>query len=196
MIDLNQARYAINRLYNMAVMMLGRGRSTTPVDDSGVFRKLQAQLGFNQIKDNFPYVQHYGFASNPPVGTDCIAGFIAGDRSNGCIVATNNQTYAIKNLGDGTVALYDMFGNTVILNNLGITLTDLTGNVMSMLASGVKITSPAAFEVDAPNVRLHATATFKWDCGGNGPSYTPTVRTDYVIGSTGTSENLNPPEIP
>lgn len=196
MSDLQQIKYAVNRLYNQVVMMIGRGRSTTDVDDSGVFRKIQAALGFNQIKDNFPLIQHYGFASNPPVGTDCIAGFIAGDRSNGCIVATNNQQYSIKNLGAGTVALYDMFGNTIILNNSGITLTDLSGNVMSMFASGVKITSPVAFEVDAPNVRLHATDTFKWDCGGNGPSYTPTVRTDYVIGSTGSSENLNPPEIP
>lgn len=191
-----QLRYASNRLYNQAVMMLGRGRTTTAVDDTGVVRKVQALLGFNQIKDSTYLVQHYGFASNPPVGTDCIAGFIAGDRSNGCIVATNNQTYALKNLGNGTVAIYDMYGNTMILNNLGMKLTDLTGNIISMLASGVKITSPVSFEVDAPNIRLHATSTFKWDCGGNGPSYTPTTRTDYVIGSTGESLDLNPPEIP
>jgi phage gp45-like len=57
-------------------------------------------------------------------GTDAVAVFASGDRSNGVIIATGNQKYRLRNLKPGEVALYDNAGNIVKLaagGNLEIT---------------------------------------------------------------------------
>lgn len=69
--------------------------------------------------------------------------------------------------------------------------------------AGIAIHSPAAVTLSAPaititgaDVLVHATASLKLDCGGNGVAYTPTTVDTYVTGATVTTHNLNPPEIP
>jgi phage gp45-like len=105
--------------------------------------------------------------------------FINGDPSNGAIVGTNHQSYGIKNMGNGAVALYDMYGNTLVLSSTGISITS---------ASNLTLTGQ--------NVVIHATQSLKYDADGNGTEFTSSTRNDYVTGSTNTTHNLNPPQVP
>lgn len=161
---------AINRLYRQVLLMIGRGRLTL-TDDSGVVQYDQVRLGENELRDNVPNVQQYGFSSNPPVGTDAILAFIAGDRSNGCIIATNNQTYRIKNLMQGGVAVYDMYGNKIIMDQ-----------------TGIRLNSPISFASDVNGYGQRITYN-------GGASWTID---SYTIGATVTTNShaINPPEIP
>ena len=163
---LTQCMNDIRRLSHQVQLLFGRGRTSTAVTDSGVIRTVQANLGYNQVRDNFPIAQHYGLASNPPANTDIIVAFINGDRSNGVAIAENNQTYALKNLGNGSVALYDMFGNTVVLSSTGISLTDLTGNSVNMTAAGIKV---------------HGKTCYEWDVNGYGQKITWTGGSNWTI---------------
>lgn len=112
---------ALSPLWRRILNLVGRGRLTA-IDDSGPVQVVQVQLGGDELKDDTPNVQHYGFASSPPPGTDVVVVFIAGERTNGAIVATNHQDSRLRNLLVGDVALYDLRGQVVKLSDLGILL--------------------------------------------------------------------------
>ena len=178
----------IRRISNGLQIMIGFGRITAPVVDSGLVRTVQVAFGPGQIKDAAPYVQHYGFASNPPVGADIVYGCVNGNRSVLAVIASNHQNYEIKNIGNGTVALYDMFGNTVVLSSTGISLTDFSGNSVNMSAAGIKV---------------HGATVYQWDVHGYGQRITWTGGSNwtvdnYMTGATVTTNNhsIAPPGPP
>ena len=177
---ITQVNNSVRQLYNRVRYVFGLGRTTTEVNDSGSVRYVQAQLGANQIKDNLPLIQHYGFASNPPPGTDLAVHSANGDRSAQAATGSNNQQYAIKNLGNGGVALYDMFGNSVQLTSTGVVVTS---------AAALTVNSASALNINAPNATVTAANTVSfvgeyinaaasigmsgWPGGGVGPPGPP-----------------------
>lgn len=102
----------IERLYRMVVLTVGRGR-VKAVDDSGNVQLLQAKLGDLETRDKLPRLAEYGFASRPPIDSDAVAVFAAGDRSNGVVVATGHQPSRPKDLEDGEAMIYDKSGRWV-----------------------------------------------------------------------------------
>ena len=168
---ISQCKNEIRRLVHRLQCVFSVGRSTTPTNDSGFIRMVQVTLGHDRMKDNVPYMQHYGFASNPPVATDFSGMALNGDRSGMVLLASNNQTYVIKNLGDGSVALYDMFGNHVVLSK-----------------DGVKVHAEKSYAWDCHGYGERWTwisgTTWQHDTYFNGATVIPVVH------------NINPPEIP
>lgn len=114
-------RELIERLWGRVSRMVGRGRVSL-VDDAGSVQLLQVALGADETQDKIPRLAEYGFTSMPPVGSDAVVLFLAGERSNGVVVATGNQRYRLKGLRNGDVALYDMRGQSVMLTDSGIVL--------------------------------------------------------------------------
>lgn len=112
---------AVDRVYRRVMMAIGRGRITT-LNDNGAVQTVQAVLGGAEVRDNLPRVGEYGLASVPPVGTDVIVVFVGGDRSNGVVIGTNNQSLRVKQLADGDTAIYDSRGHYVLLTKDGITV--------------------------------------------------------------------------
>lgn len=186
---------AINKLKDQLTTVAHRlqmaftlGRTSTSVDDSGVIRMVQVLLGYNQIGDNTNIMQQYGFASNLPIGSDVAILCVNGNRSVRVLLGSNHQSYTIKNIGDGSVALYDMFGNQVVLSETGINMTDFSGN---------SITTTAAI------VKVHAKKAYQWDANGYGQRITSTGGSNYTIdnyvtGATVTTTNhtIAPPGPP
>ncbi len=76
-----------------------------------------AQVTVNDLEtiDKVPVVQAFGFASNPPNGSDVALVFVGGDRSNGVVVATNSQKYRVRNLAPGESAIYTQDGKQIYL---------------------------------------------------------------------------------
>lgn len=112
---------AIERIYRAALLAFGRGRVTV-VDDTGPVQKLQVKLGPLEIIDGMPAPHDYGFTSNPPVGSDVLVNFVGANRTNGVVVAIGSQSYRMKNLESGEVAIYDKLGQSVHLTAMGIVI--------------------------------------------------------------------------
>lgn len=62
-------------------------------------------------------MQHFGFTSVPPAGTQAVVIPLGGKTTHGIIVATENGAFRVKNLKNGETAIYDSSGSTVILKN-------------------------------------------------------------------------------
>ncbi|EER47728.1 phage baseplate assembly protein V [Actinobacillus minor NM305] len=62
-------------------------------------------------------MQHFGFTSVPPAGTQVVVIPLGGKTTHGIIVATENGSFRVKNLKNGEVAIYDSSGSTIILKN-------------------------------------------------------------------------------
>ncbi|MEX3690827.1 phage baseplate assembly protein V [Paraburkholderia sp. BR14263] len=111
----------MENLFWSLVRSLGRGRLTR-VDDSGPTQLVQMQLSANETRDHTPRLAQYGFQSNPPAGSDAIAVFFGGDRTNGAVIACGNQEYRVKGLATGEVCISDNRGQKVYLTQAGIVI--------------------------------------------------------------------------
>lgn len=118
------------RLWRRAQLMFGRGRIKTG-NDTGPVQILQVQLSPLELKDLMRAAE-YGFASNPLPGCHAIAVFVGGDRSNGVIVATNDQLHRLKNLQPGEAAIYDDQGQSVWIKRGGIEV-NCAGNPLTIV---------------------------------------------------------------
>lgn len=109
----------LQRLGRRLQLLVGVGKATL-VDDSGPVQMLQLKLGALELRDRTPRLAEYGFTSSPPQGSDAALLFVGGDRSNGVVIATGNQTYRLKGLANGDAAIYDSRGQSVWLTASGI----------------------------------------------------------------------------
>ncbi|MET3132230.1 phage baseplate assembly protein V [Oxalobacteraceae bacterium GrIS 1.11] len=132
---------AIDRVYRRVLMLIGRGRVTTG-DDSGNVQMLQVKLNEGHVRDGTPRLAEFGFTSMPPNGSDVMLLFIAGDRSNGVIVATGHQASRMKNLKAGEVAIYDDQGQSIHLTRAGIVIHGAGLPVTITGTSGITLDTP------------------------------------------------------
>jgi phage baseplate assembly protein V len=141
-------------LFWSLVRSLGRGRLTR-VDDTGPAQLVQMQLSQNETRDKTPRLSEYGFQSNPPSGSDAVALFIGGDRTNGVVIACGHQRFRVRNLAAGEVCVSDDKGQSVYLSAAGIVVN----------GGGLPVTITHAPEVTADTPLLHCTGDI--DCDGN-----------------------------
>lgn len=135
---------AIDRIYRRVLMMVTRGRVTTG-NDSGAVQMLQIKLNADHVRDSTPRLAEFGFSSMPPNGSDAVLVFIAGDRSNGVIVATGHQASRMKNLQAGEVAIFDDQGQSIYLTRAGIVING--AGLPITINSASKMTINAATEI-------------------------------------------------
>jgi phage gp45-like len=104
-----------DRLYRRVMMMLAPVKITA-TDDTGPVHRVQVRAMAPEQIDNVAVLQLYGLSSHAMVGSDAMALFVSGDRSNAVIVATGNQAARMRNLKSGEVALYTDEGDFVKLS--------------------------------------------------------------------------------
>jgi phage baseplate assembly protein V len=137
---------AIRRLWHRVQALVARGRLPL-IDDSGPVQLAQARIIGDEVKDQIPRMAEYGFVSSPPENSDAIILFMAGERSMGVIIATNNQTFRMRNLATGEVAIHDNKGRFVLLGAAGI---HVQGNADPVLVETTgTITANAGGDIDA-----------------------------------------------
>lgn len=117
----------IDRLHRRIRMILAPAVIKT-TDDTGSLLKGQINInGTPEVIDPIGIMYAYGFHANPLPNTDATALFLAGDRSNPIIVATNHQQSRPRNYKPGEIGIYTDEGDTVTLNRenkLNITSKD------------------------------------------------------------------------
>ena len=104
-----------DRLYRR-VMMAVMPVKITATDDTGPVHRAQIRGFPPETIDHMPVLQIYGLASHAMPGSDAMALFASGDRSNGVIVATGNQQFRLRNLAAGEVALYTDEGDKIVFS--------------------------------------------------------------------------------
>lgn len=125
-----------DRLYRR-IMMSVMPMKISATDDTGPVHRAQMKGFPPETIDNMPVLQIYGLASHAMPGSDGLAIFASGDRSNGVIIATGNQQYRLRNLKAGEVALYDN-----------------QGNIVKLTANGIEITAPTKLRVVTPRLEV------------------------------------------
>jgi phage baseplate assembly protein V len=167
--------------------MLGRAIIRRIVDRGGR-QTAQVEVLKGELIDNTPRMQNYGMSSLPPAaGTDCLIGFLGGDRSEGIIIVAENRKFRYQNLKEGEVVLYDDLGNVILLGREGISViaklrVDVTApdvevvaaNTASIVAGGSSITiTGAGVAIESPRlthngVNIGASHTHSGVQTGNG----------------------------
>jgi phage baseplate assembly protein V len=141
-------------------MMVGRARVRF-VNDAGPIQTMQVSMSAMETPDNRLRMTEFGFASNPPVGSDAIALHLSGDRGSGVVVATNHQPSRPRNLAAGESMLYSQDGKSVYITAAGGIVVQANGqdvvvnnakDVTWNLSGKLKIVAPGGVEFDAPLV--------------------------------------------
>jgi phage gp45-like len=125
----------IEHMARRIVAMLGLGRSTTQsVEGSTATVQLSfigTQNAGPELRDGVPSMQHYGFASATLPGCDYAVMFLAGNRTHGVAVASNDQRYRPATLKPGEAVMYDNAGQEVYLSQSGIVVKSATSITLS-----------------------------------------------------------------
>lgn len=148
---------AIRLLWRRILLVIGRGRITL-IDDSTPAQALQVRLGADEVKDAIPRAGEYGFVSHPPEGTDAIVIFVAGERTNGVVIATNNQTFRMRNLATGEVAIHDDKGRFVLLSAAGIHVQGNADPILAETAGPVTVNAGGDINATSSSGAVNATA--------------------------------------
>lgn len=160
-----EALDSLQRLWRRVLYTVGRGVIRL-VADAGNVQIVQVRLGQLETRDNTPRLAEYGFTSNPPPGSDAVLLFIAGDRSNGVVVATGHQASRLKGLVPGEAALYDDLGQFVRLTRTGIVISSPLK--ITLEAPEIDLIASTKIRFAAPTIELHASLSYKWDVEGYG----------------------------
>jgi phage baseplate assembly protein V len=142
---MSESLAAIERLYRRIMLMIGRGRIKISKDD-GPTQSHQVRLGKFETFDDIPRLSEYGFNSMPPGESDAVLVFMGGNRMDGVIVATGNQTYRMRSLKPGEVSISDNLGQSVYLTQAGIIVN---GGGLPVL-----VTNTPSVTLDTPMVHM------------------------------------------
>jgi phage baseplate assembly protein V len=140
----------IERVFRRVQMMFGRGRVSV-VDDTGTVQKMQVRMSDWETADNRLRLAEFGFTSNPPINSDVLVLHIAGDRTNGAVVATNHQPSRPTGLAPGEAMLYSQDGKHVYMTASGGIVVEAKGqNVTVNDAANVTCNCSGVYKVVAP----------------------------------------------
>lgn len=113
-----------------------------------------------EVLQDVELMQHFGFTSVPPAGTQAVVIPLGGKTTHGIVVATENGAFRVAGLESGEVAIYDESGSTIILKK---------GRVVEVDCDLYKVKCKQ-YEVDA-----ETSANFK----------TPLLETDKIFTAQG-----------
>ena len=157
----------LERVWRRVLLMVSRARVTL-VDDSNAVQFVQAQIDAFSLLDGMPRLAEYGFQSNPPPGADLAVIFLGGNRSDGVAVATGHQTYRLRNLVSGEVAISDNLGQKVYLSTAGIRIEGAGLPIQIDTTSTLTINAAGGIALNAPTLAVNANTTFTGTMHANG----------------------------
>lgn len=139
----------VDRLYRRILNMVAPVRINTTNDKGNI---LTAQIGVSgtpEILDNVPYVQLYGYSSNPPPKTDAICIFGNGNRSNPVIVGTNDIASRPKDYKPGEIGMFTNEGDTLKFNQ-GKAVALSAGNSFGLTTKDANLKGSDQITLDTP----------------------------------------------
>jgi phage baseplate assembly protein V len=111
----------ISRMVRRLLSTFLRGRVNT-TDDSGTVQLVQIKLNDLETVDAIPRLMQFGFTSHLPRGSDTLALFIGGDRSNSAVLASNHAASRPTGLAEGETAVFNQVGIKIYLSAGGLVI--------------------------------------------------------------------------
>jgi phage baseplate assembly protein V len=175
---------ALSRLWRRVQLFVTRGRITLS-NDSGTVQKLQVRLGAQEVRDSTPRLGEFGHASRPPTGSDVVVLFVAGDRSNGVVVASGHQASRPRDMQEGESQLYDLWGKSVYLTKDGGIVVEAKDTPVTVNnATTVTVNASAKVRLNTPVLEVYGPGgvggVVKVGAGATGSFSTPTGQTVMV----------------
>ncbi|MGD9610766.1 MAG: phage baseplate assembly protein V [Desulfovibrionaceae bacterium] len=129
-------------------------------------------------------VQHFGFTSAPPPGTQCIVLPLGGKSSHSIIIGTEHGSYRVAALQSGEVAVYNQSGAKIVLKDQ---------KVIEIDCRELRITAEESVTVNAQTVAVNASAHLDLrspdlDLGGEGGAGSARMHGDLQITGTSTAD--------
>lgn len=142
-------------------------------DDTTDHQQAQVEALADEVIDDVPHLQPYGFASRAKAGAVGLLLSVMGLRSQGIVLNVGDHRYRLKGLDEGEVALYDDQGQVVKIARTGIQIT--TGQDVDVTATGTGTVTVTATTVviASSDIRL----------GGSGATKKIALDGDSVTGS-------------
>lgn len=135
-------------------------RGTLPRTNSAQPIQLSQVAGLaDELLQDVELMQHYGFTSHPPAGSECVVLPLGGRNGHGIVIATEHGSYRLQNLQPGEVALYSDEGDSVILKR---------GRVMEVVTQTLNITAGVAVNITSPLLTLTGTFVAQGDVMDHG----------------------------
>jgi phage baseplate assembly protein V len=99
---------------NKIILMVCKG-IISAAKDSGNLQTVKMEILKDEVVENIPRVQEFGFSSNPPEDSEAIVLCIGADRSNMVVIASDNSSLRPKDLAAGDTVLYNKNGLKIYL---------------------------------------------------------------------------------
>lgn len=173
---MNAVRRLTGPMQRSIRMMISRAIITLVNDDKPIQEMQVSLLAMPQpdggmgkeMADGVEVIRHYGFTSQPHPGAEAVYVSVAGIRSHGLIIATEDRRYRLSGLAEGEVALYDDLGQMVHLTRGGIVIKG--AGLPIMIQDTSELTVKAATKVRMETPLFEVTGDIIDNCDGAGRS--------------------------
>ncbi|MFV2030587.1 phage baseplate assembly protein V [Neisseria sp. S1] len=142
-----------------------RGKITLVVSSEPIQRVQLSGLAAETLQD-LEHLQEYGFASNPPAGSEAVVIPLGGNTSHGVIVCSQHGSYRIKNLNPGETAIFNHEGAKIVIKQGRIIEADCDTYKINCKQYEVNAESSANFHT--PTLETSAVLTAQGQINGNG----------------------------
>ena len=127
-------------------------------------RTLQAEMRYQDVRDNIEHIEAYGLTSEPHVNSEGVALSLNGDPNHTVVIMVADRRYRMTGLKTGEVALYDDLGRSVYLTRDGIVINGAdspiqvnTSSTISVKGSSITMEGTGDISLKAPNISFSAT---------------------------------------
>ena len=114
----NMLTQILKPLRNRVYTMISRAIIET-VNDANGMQVVKASLLAGETRTDVERFQNFGFSSNPPADSECIALAIGGDREHLVIIAAESRNVRVKDLANGESVVYTDDGTIIHLKKGG-----------------------------------------------------------------------------
>ncbi|WP_265410858.1 phage baseplate assembly protein V [Actinobacillus pleuropneumoniae] len=136
------------------------------VNSSADVQKVQVSGLADETIADLDLMQHFGFTSVPPSGTQAVIIPLGGKTSHGVIVATENGSFRIKGLQNGETAIYDASGSSIILKNGK--LIEIACDTLKINCQTYEVSASSGASFKTPKLETDQVFTAQGQINGNG----------------------------
>ena len=142
-----------------------RGKITLVVSSEPI-QRVQLNGLADEVLQELEHLQEFGFASNPPEGSEAVVIPLGGDTTHGVIVATQHGSFRIKNLNPGETAIFSQDGAKIVIKRGKIIEADC--DVFRVNCQHYEVNASAAADFKTPKLETSAILTAQGQFNGNG----------------------------
>jgi phage baseplate assembly protein V len=163
---IDEVRKLIARWQRKIAVMIARGIIQYVDDGHGIqLVNLTVQLG--DVWTGVQRFQQYGFTSVPQQGAEAAVVSVAGLRSFGIVIATDDRRYRPQNMQPGDSAQYDSRGQMIRLSSAGIAITGVGLPISISNVPQVKVTGGDVI-CDGISLKTHVHSGVQTGSGNTG----------------------------